>query len=222
MGFHLAQGLLRYIAFLIAITMYQAAIAIMAKKKGDKSLATQQLATLNPLPHIDLIGTVLFPFITILLESPIVFGWPKMHNVQISHFKNIKKDLTIVYSSGVALNFMIAFICMIILRYLGGGFFFLNPAMDLSDLNVLFRVFLAIVGFTNLTLGALFLLPLPGSAGWYIIIHNVNYNLSQKLQTHAFWISIAGLILIISGLLNIYFMIFANIFQSISMTSILG
>lgn len=222
MGFQFAQGLLRYVAFLIAITMYQAAIALAAKKKGDNSLETEHFATLNPLPHIDPIGTILFPIITILLESPIVFGWPRMYRVHATHFKNTKKDLTIVYLSGVGINFLIALICMVILRFLGGGFFILTPALDLSDGSILLRVLLAIIGFTNLTIGALFLLPIPGTSGWYILLHNVRYNVAQKLQENALWITIVGLGLIISGLLNVYFMIFVHIFQVISLTLITG
>ena len=72
--FSIAIALLKYLGFLIAITMYQAGIAIMAKRKGDNSFQTTQLATFNPIPHIEIVGTILFPFISILANFPFVLA----------------------------------------------------------------------------------------------------------------------------------------------------
>ena len=212
MEFKIAEALLRYLGFLIAITMYQAGIAIMAQKRGDKSFATQQRATLNPLPHIDPMGTVLFPIITIMANSPVVLGWPKPHTIETRYFKKPRKDINLVYLSGVGINFIIAIICMIILRILGGGVFILGSAVDLSDVSILIKIMLGIIGVTNMTIGALFLLPLPGTAGWNILINNVSYNTSVKLQQKMMVISIVGLLLIVLGLLNFYFNIFVALF----------
>jgi Zn-dependent protease len=218
--FKIAEGLLRYLGFLIAITMYQAGIAIMAQKRGDKSFATQQRATLNPLPHIDPMGTVLFPIITITANSPVVLGWPKAHTIETRYFKKPRKDINLVYLSGVGINFSIAIICMIILRIIGGGMFMLDASVDFSDLSILSRIMLGMIGLTNMTIGALFLLPLPGTAGWNILLNNVSYNTSVKLQEKMMVISIVGLLLIVLGLLNFYFKIFVSLFILGSQTMI--
>lgn len=212
-GFKVAEALLRYLGFLIAITMYQAGIAIMAQKRGDKSFTTQQRATLNPLPHMELMGTILFPLITIMANSPVVLGWPKPHIIETRYFKKPRKDINLVYLSGVGINFIIAIICMVILRTLGGGMFLLDASLDLSDVNILIKIMLGIIGLTNITIGALFLLPLPGTAGWNILLNNVSYNTSIKLQEKMMIISIAGLLLIVLGLLNFYFNIFVGLFS---------
>jgi Zn-dependent protease len=211
--FRIAQGLLRYLGFLIAITMYQAGSAIMAQKKGDSSLATQERATLSPIPHIDPMGTILFPFITIMMNSPVVLGWPKAHNIDTRYFKNPKKDINLVYLAGVCINFIIAFLCMFALRILGGGMFILQSSLDLSDLSILIRIMLGVIGLTNMTIGALFLLPLPGTAGWNLLLNNVSYNTANKLQEKIMVISIVGLLLIVLGLLNFYFNIFITLFM---------
>ena len=210
--FSIAIALLKYLGFLIAITMYQAGIAIMAKKRGDDSPQTRELATLNPLPHIEIVGTVIFPFLTILMGSPVVFGWPKQFQIETRYFKKPKKDINIIYLSGVGVNFLISIICMIALRFLGGGILLPTPAMDLSNPEILIRLMLGTIGFSNIVIGALYLLPLPGTAGWNILINNVSYNTSRKLQEKAFIISIAGLALIVLGLLGFYFNIFISIF----------
>ncbi len=218
--FRIALGLLRYLGFLIAITMYQAGIAIMAQKKGDKSIDTKNRASLNPFPHMEIMGTVLLPILTIMSNSPVVLGWPKPHTIETRNFKKPKKDINIVYLSGVGINFAIALICMVILRALGGGMFLLQSSIDFSDLNILIRIMIALIGITNMTIGALFLLPLPGTAGWNILLNNVSYNNSVKLQQKVMLISIIGLVLIVMGALNFYFKIFVSLFTMGSNTII--
>lgn len=210
--FKIAQGLLKYLGFLIAITMYQAGTAIMARRRGDKSYNTQHMATLNPIPHIDLFGTILFPLFTIMMSSPIVLGWPKMHIIDSRYFKKPRLDLNLVYLSGLGINFAIAIFCMIALRLLGGGSFVLTPATDFSDLNILSKIMLAIIGLVNMTIGALFLLPLPGTAGWNLLINNLPYRISRKLQEKIMMISIVGILAIVLGALNFYFSFFIALF----------
>ncbi len=220
MEFKIAQALLRYLGFLVAITMYQAGIAIMAQKRGDKSFATKQRATLNPLPHIDLMGTLLFPMITIMANSPIVLGWPKPHTIDTRYFKQPRKDINLVYLSGVGINFLIAAVCIVVLRILGGGVFIFGAALDLSDVHILVKIMVGFIGLTNMTIASLFLLPFPGTAGWNILINNVSYSLSAKLQEKAMTISIVGLLLIVFGAFNFYFTLFISLFTSLSNTMI--
>lgn len=211
--FKIAQGMLRYLGFLIAITMYQAGIAIMARKKGDNSYETQGRATLNPFPHIEIIGTVLFPLITIIFNSPIVLGWPKPHNIDTRRFKKPRRDINHIYLFGVGINFLIACLCMIVLRFLGGGVFVLNAALDFSDATILTRVMLTIIGLTSMVIGALFLIPIPGTAGWNILLNNVSYSWAQKLHSNMMMISLIGLMIIVIGGLNFYFSLFAWLFR---------
>jgi Zn-dependent protease len=214
--FSIAIALLKYLGFLIAITMYQAGIAIMAKRKGDNSFQTTQLATFNPIPHIEIVGTILFPFISILANFPFVLGWPKQFQIDTRYFKKPKLDVNIIYLSGVGINFLISIICMLTLRFFLGGSIMPSPALDLSTPDKLAQLMLSTIGLTNMVLGALFLLPLPGYAGWNILINNVSYNTARKLQEKAMIISIVGMIVIVFGFLNIFFNIFMNLFFAIS------
>ena len=212
--FLIAVGLLKYLGFLIAITMYQAGIAIMARKKGDNSIQTNYLATFNPLPHIELVGTVIFPIITILVNSPVVFGWPKQFQIDTRYFEKPKKDINIIYLSGLSINFIISIICMVALRLLGGGEYNITPAMDLSNPELLVRLMLGTIGLTNMVIGALYVLPFPGTGGWNLLINNVSYDTSRKLIEKAQIISICALLLIVSGLFGFYFKFFALLFMT--------
>ncbi len=211
--FSLPIALLKYLGFLIAITMSQAAIAIVARKKGDVSAQTMQMATLNPLPHIEILGTVIFPFFTILMNSPIVFGWPKQFNIETRYFRNIKKDINMVYASGILINFVIALLCTLVLKFMGQ--INIPQGADYSSPEILSRMILSSICFLNIIIGALNLLPVPGTPGWYILINNLSYELSRKIQEKAMFLTIGFLILIISGFLSFYFKLFLFIFNSI-------
>lgn len=211
--FSLPIALLKYLGFLIAITMSQAAIAIVARKKGDVSAQTMQMATLNPLPHIEILGTVIFPFFTILMNSPIVFGWPKQFNIETRYFRNIKRDINLVYASGILINFIIALLCTIILKFMGQ--INIPQGADYSSPEILSRMILSSICFLNIIIGALNLLPVPGTPGWYILINNLSYELSRKIQEKAMFLTIGFLILIISGFLSFYFKLFLLLFNSI-------
>ncbi len=211
--FSLPIALLKYLGFLIAITMSQAAIAIVARKKGDVSAQTTQMATLNPLPHIEILGTVIFPFFTILMNSPIVFGWPKQFNIETRYFRNIKRDINLVYASGILINFIIALLCTIILKFMGQ--INIPQGADYSSPEILSRMILSSICFLNIIIGALNLLPVPGTPGWYILINNLSYELSRKIQEKAMFLTIGFLILIISGFLSFYFKLFLFLFNSI-------
>lgn len=91
-----------------------------------------------------------------------------------------------------------------------------SPTLDLSTPEKLAQLMLSTIGLTNMVLGALFLLPLPGYAGWNILINNVSYNTARKLQEKAMIISIVGMIVIIFGFLNTFFNIFMKLFLIIS------
>ncbi|APJ02847.1 site-2 protease family protein [Silvanigrella aquatica] len=209
--FSLPKALLLYLGFLIAITMSQAIIAIVAKKRGDVSVQTRQMATLNPLPHIELIGTVIFPFIAIFLNSPVIFGWPKQFNIESRYFKKPKRDVNLVYASGIIINFIIALICMLVLKFMGP--FYIAPTADHSSPEILSRIILSSICYLNVVIGALNLLPIPGTPGWYILINSLSYDLSRKLQEKAMLISIGFMVLIISGLFNSYFSLFISLFN---------
>ncbi len=208
-----AVGLLKYLGFLVAITMYQAGIALMAQRRGDRSYETSQRATLSPLPHIDILGTIILPLITILAHSPVVFGWPKVHRVDTRYFLNPRRDINLVYIAGVGINFLIAVICIVALRLLGGSFTVLQPTVDFSDLNILIRSMLGVIGLTNITIGALFLLPVPGSTGWMLLINNVSFQRAQEIQQKALYFIIGFFLLVMIGALNFYFEFFLKLFM---------
>lgn len=207
-----ANGLVFYLGFLIAITFYQATLAYVAKYRGDVSYITTQRASFVPFVHMELLGTFVFPLLTIIAGSPVVFGWPKPFHINSRYFKRPKRDINIIYSFALLSLFLMSGICMLILKFMGGPL--INGLLTSTFVTIpyIIQFFLSVIGQVCMTIGALFLLPMPGTAGWYLLLNNASYEFGKKMMQASFMISIAMLFLILSGVINFYFRFFLILF----------
>ena len=110
-GIDIAQFLytLSYAAIpaIFAITVHEVAHGWVAKQCGDPTAAFAGRLTLNPIKHIDPIGTVIVP-IALLLFSPFVFGWAKPVPVAFNNLDNPKRDMILVAAAGPGVNLLMA------------------------------------------------------------------------------------------------------------------
>ena len=212
MSERIAGGLVYYLGFLIAITFYQACLALIAKYRGDVSHTTAERATFVPFVHMELLGTVIFPLLTIVAGSPVVFAWPKPFNINTRYFKNPKRDINIIYLFALSTLFLMSIACMLILKFIGGPVIGGLITTTFVTVPYLLQIFFSIIGQVCMTIGALFLLPMPGTAGWYLVLNNASYDFGRKMLQSSFMISIVTLVLIMSGLLNFYFKFFLFLF----------
>jgi len=95
------------IPILFAITLHEAAHGYVAKHFGDMTADQEGRISLNPLRHIDPVGTVLLPMITLWLGG-ILFGWAKPVPVNFGRLRNPKKDMLWVAAAGPASNLAMA------------------------------------------------------------------------------------------------------------------
>jgi Zn-dependent protease len=103
-------------AFLLALTVHEFAHALIAERMGDPTARMMGRVTLNPLPHIDPIGTVILPAVLIIAGSPFVFGWAKPVPVNPHNLRNPKRDMIWISLAGPAANLVFAFVCGLLLR----------------------------------------------------------------------------------------------------------
>ncbi len=153
------------IPVIFAITLHEAAHGYVARYFGDKSAWMLGRVTLNPLRHIDPVGTILVP-LTILLMSRllgggfILFGWAKPVPVNFSALRNPKKDMLWVALAGPAANLFMALCWAFIIRFgvmLGDSYS--QPIVLMGAAGI----------FINAVLMALNLLPLPPLDGGRIV-----------------------------------------------------
>jgi Zn-dependent protease len=118
---------------LMAVILHEVAHGWVAEKFGDSTARRAGRLTLNPLSHIDPIGTVLLPLILIAVGSKYLFGWAKPVPVNFSALRNPKRDMIWVALSGPGTNFFLALFSALALRLI---IFFEPNAVMMADQNV--------------------------------------------------------------------------------------
>ena len=111
------------IILLFSITFHEYAHGFIAYKLGDNTPQLSGRLTINPIKHIDILGTIIMPIMLIVVtRGMFAFGYAKPVPINPYNFKNPKKDIMWVGLAGPASNFLIAFILSVILRMnLAGG-----------------------------------------------------------------------------------------------------
>jgi Zn-dependent protease len=148
------------IAFLLAITIHEAAHAWMADRLGDPTARLMGRLTLNPLAHIDLYGTVLFPLMLILLRFPIIFGWAKPVRYDPYNLANPRRDSALISLAGPLSNLALATTAAIVLRIISTPF---SPFLFFSG-------FLSYLILINIALAIFNLLPIHPLDGGKILV----------------------------------------------------
>ena len=162
MGPTLQAIVLWAVPVVFAITLHEAAHGYVARQFGDRTAEALGRITLNPLRHIDLIGTVVVPAMLYLTAGPqYIFGWAKPVPVNFGNLHHPKRDMLWVAAAGPLANFAMAFLWMLVLKLMLG-----NDAGPQHWLASMARIGVSI----NLVLMALNLLPLPPLDGGRIAV----------------------------------------------------
>ena len=162
MGLSLATIVLWAVPVVFAITLHEAAHGYVARHFGDRTAEALGRITLNPLRHIDPIGTVLVPAMLFLTAGPqYIFGWAKPVPVNFGNLHHPKRDMLWVAAAGPLAHFAMAFGWMVVLKLtLGDGVWPSGEAARMARIGV----------SVNLVLMALNLLPIPPLDGGRIAV----------------------------------------------------
>lgn len=101
---------------LLAVTVHEAAHAWAALKLGDHSAFLLGRVSLNPLKHIDPMGTVIVPVLLLSMGSPLMFGWAKPVPVNTRRLKNLKRDEALIAVAGPLSNLLMALAWAVVLK----------------------------------------------------------------------------------------------------------
>ena len=107
-------AVLYIVPVLFAVIAHEVAHGWVAGKLGDPTARLLGRITLNPLPHIDPIGTIILPLLLYLTRSPFLFGWAKPVPVNFANLRGGRKDMAMVALSGPLTNLILAVISSII------------------------------------------------------------------------------------------------------------
>ena len=104
---------------LASLTLHELGHAYVAWKLGDPTAKEQGRLTLNPIAHLDPLGTLMFVLTALIAGLP--FGWAKPVPVRPGYFRRPKEGMAIVAAAGPAMNFLIALVCLAVIRHVEVG-----------------------------------------------------------------------------------------------------
>ena len=208
MNLHLVLILFQVAVLLFALSFHEAAHGWMASRLGDQTARMLGRVTLNPIKHIDPIGTVLVPALAILSGWPLI-GWAKPTPVNTRNFQRFVHDDILTTLAGPMSNLLTAIVALLLLLLLK----FLNAQtvvaavvsvqMGMADAGVVngspvifpLALLLYYGVFLNIVLMAFNLLPLPPLDGSHLIRHMLPYN----------WLRVYDSLGIVSMILILFF-----------------
>ena len=182
---------------LFAITIHEAAHGYAARHFGDNTAYAQGRITLNPLKHIDPVGTILMPLMLYFATSgAFLFGYAKPVPVNFGALRNPKRDMVWVALAGPASNFAQAIFWALLLLVLAG-----------MGVQELFFIKMAQAGIlVNLVMWAFNLFPLPPLDGGRILVGLLPWKQAQMVSRLEPWGFFIVMALVLAGIVGTFWL----------------
>ena len=185
------------IVLIYSVILHEIAHGAAALRFGDKTAQYMGRLTLNPIPHLDLFGSILLPALLYYIGSPFLFGWAKPVPVNEANLYPQRLGSFVVSIAGVATNFLLAIFFIIFAKFAGSE--------TISTLCY-------IGSLTNISLAIFNLIPVPPADGYRILENTLPYNLRRGVD--AFFAQYGAMAMILTIPLSI--LIFRQIFPTIA------
>jgi len=192
-----------YIAILVfSVIAHEIAHGYVADYLGDPTARLQGRLTLNPVPHIDLFGSIIIPALLIISKAGFVIGWAKPVPYNPYNLKDQQWGTLLVSIAGVAVNFIIALFFGLLIRF----------APELGLTSAAFLKIASMVVFLNVVLGVFNLIPVPpldGSKVLFSLLPRSLYYIEEFLERYSLFLIILVIIFLWRLVVPIVYFLFS-------------
>lgn len=185
-----------YIPFLFALCFHEYAHGWVARRRGDNTAEMMGRLTLNPISHMDILGTVILPIAAIVFSSPIFFGWAKPVPVNERNLKNPRKDMFWIAIAGPLSNVLLAIVGAVAIALTARYFMASQYASGIIKILQMFIV-------TNLFLAVFNILPLHPLDGGKVLARFLPASLNYKLEQNQHISGMILMALVFTGVLRV-------------------
>lgn len=192
LGHTLLQVSVWAIPLLLAITLHEVAHGRAALHFGDRTAAMLGRLSLNPLKHVDPVGTVLVPVLLLLTHSPFLFGWARPVPVDARNLRHPKTDMALVAAAGPLANVAMACVWAMLFGVTASGL--LGHSTAVTWLEAMGKAGL----LANVLLAVFNMLPIPPLDGGRVLVGALPMALARplsRIEPYGLWILIALLFL---------------------------
>jgi len=201
---------------LIAITFHEVSHGLVANRLGDPTAKFMGRLTLNPLAHIDPIGTVLMPvMLFIFTNGQFIFGYAKPVPINPANFKNPKRDMAISAAAGPIANLCLAVISLLLLKFVVIPASALLPVPVFKSVLTPLTLMLTSSIIFNVVLASFNLIPVPPLDGGRVLVGLLPHKQAvaySRIEPFGFIILI---VLITTGIAKYFVMPLVNLFMAL-------
>ena len=195
------QLVISALPILIAITFHETAHGFVANRLGDPTARLMGRLTLNPLAHIDMVGTIIMPAMLLILSNgQFVFGYAKPVPINPSNFNNPKKDMAMSAAAGPISNISLAIISALILKLLVLPLSALLPSAITTPLTLMLIQSIK----WNIVLAVFNMIPVPPLDGGRVLVGLLPHRQAVSYSRIEPYGMIIVIVLIVSGIAKFF------------------